>query len=53
MTINVPRAGRYEAWLGGSFARGFEVRVDGKRVGDARWHLANLGQYKPGAARST
>lgn len=43
--IDVPRGGRWVAWLGGSFSRGFEVGIDGHRVGEARWRLNNLGQY--------
>jgi hypothetical protein len=30
--VSVPRAGRYELWLEGSFGRPVEVRIDGRRV---------------------
>jgi hypothetical protein len=45
--FTVPHAGRYHAYLGGSFARGFDVQVDGKSIGAARWQMANLAQFKP------
>jgi hypothetical protein len=34
--VEVPVAGRYDVWLGGSFARGIDVSVDGKEVGSLR-----------------
>ena len=37
----------YELWLGGSFARGFEVSVDGHHVGRVKDRLANIGDYTP------
>jgi hypothetical protein len=45
-TFTVPRAGTFEAWQGGSFARGFSVYVDDKKIGDARWQMANLAQFE-------
>ncbi|HEX2703174.1 MAG TPA: hypothetical protein VHM72_07060 [Solirubrobacteraceae bacterium] len=38
-------ARRYQLWLGGSFARGFLVRVDGRLVGSIANELNNLGDY--------
>lgn len=43
--VTIPSAGRWNAYLGGSFARGFIVWIDGRRVGAARFELHNLGQY--------
>jgi hypothetical protein len=40
-------AGRYALWLGGSFARGFAVSVDGRPVGRVEDQLSNLGQFVP------
>lgn len=45
--ISVPAAGRYVAWLGGSFGRGFEVSLDGRRLGAVRYRLNDTGQYEP------
>ena len=36
---------RYQLWLGGSFARGFVVRIDGRLVGSISDELNNLGDY--------
>ena len=36
---------RYELWLGGSFARGFEVGVDGHDVGRVKDELSSFGGY--------
>jgi hypothetical protein len=38
-------AGTYALWLGGSFARGFTVRVDGRPAGRVKDELSSLGQY--------
>ncbi|HME03371.1 MAG TPA: hypothetical protein VKG38_10125, partial [Solirubrobacteraceae bacterium] len=38
--IAVARSENYELWLGGSFARGFEVSVDGRPVGSVRNKLS-------------
>jgi hypothetical protein len=35
----------YELWLGGSFARGFVVHVDGERVGAVKDQLSNIDGY--------
>jgi hypothetical protein len=45
--ISVPAAGRYVAWLGGSFGRGFEVSLDGRRIGGVHYRLNDAGQYEP------
>ena len=45
--IAVNSAQRYELWLGGGFSRGFEVSVDGRRVGRVKDQLANVGDYTP------
>jgi hypothetical protein len=44
--LSVGAAGRYVAWLGGSFGRGFEVFLDGRRLGAVRYRLSNTGQYE-------
>jgi hypothetical protein len=41
--INVPTGGRYSAWLGGIFARGFKLRIDGREIGAVRQELGGLG----------
>ena len=38
---------RFELWLGGSFSRGFDVSVDGRRIGRVKDELANIGAYTP------
>lgn len=43
--IAVANTERYELWLGGSFARGFEVSVDGDRVGTVKNELSAFGGY--------
>jgi hypothetical protein len=40
--IVVPNSQRYEVFLGGSFSRGMEVRVDGHEVGVAKNELAGF-----------
>jgi hypothetical protein len=40
--IAVPSSQRYELWLGGSFSRGMEVKVDGHKVGVAKDELAGF-----------
>jgi hypothetical protein len=35
----------YELWLGGSFARGFEVSIDGRAVGKVKNELASFNGY--------
>jgi hypothetical protein len=46
-SVIVPRPGRYEAWLGGSFRRRIDVSVDGAAVGSAAHRLNTAGQYEP------
>lgn len=43
--IRVDGNQRYELWLGGSFARGLAVKVDGRAVGTVRNQLSNIGGY--------
>jgi hypothetical protein len=43
MPISTPRAGRYSVWLEGSFGRGVDVRIDGKRVGEVAYRLNGRG----------
>jgi len=44
-TLRVPRAGDYEAWLGGSLPTEVELFVDGERFGAARHVLNNEGGF--------
>lgn len=46
----VPRAGRYELWLGGSADRGFATSVDGHRLDPVRYEPNPPGQYSPAGA---
>jgi hypothetical protein len=41
--LSVRAAGPYQLWLGGSFARGFDVSLDGQPMGRVRNELANVG----------
>jgi hypothetical protein len=44
--VDVPRAGRYGVWLGGSFRGKMTASVDGRRTGSARGELNySKGQY--------
>jgi hypothetical protein len=43
--IAVASAQRYELWLGGSFARGFQVGVDGSDLGEVKDELSSVGGY--------
>jgi hypothetical protein len=45
--IAVPTSQLYELFLGGSFGRGFEVRVDGRKVGAVKNQLAGYTHYVP------
>ena len=36
----------YQLWLGGTFSRGFEVTVDGRRIGDVSDALNPVGAYE-------
>jgi hypothetical protein len=44
-SVAVPRAGRYEAWIGGSFSRSIAVSLDGRPLGSVAWQPSNYGQY--------
>jgi hypothetical protein len=44
-SVDVPVAGRYQLWLGGSFRDRLQVLVDGKPAGSRRDQLNNSGQY--------
>jgi hypothetical protein len=43
--IAVAGSQSYELWLGGSFSRGLEVSVDGRRVGRVKDQLSNIDGY--------
>ena len=43
--VDVRRPGSYELWVSGSFGRGYQVSVDGRRIGDIRYQLNPRGQY--------
>jgi hypothetical protein len=43
--IAVASSQRYELWLGGSFARGFDVSVDGEHVGRVKDERSAFGGY--------
>ena len=45
--IAVDSSQRYELWLGGSFARGFEVSVDGHHLTTLKDELGNIGAFSP------
>ncbi len=45
--VTVPRAGRYEVWLGGGFRGLAGVSVDGESVGSRRHELSYAGQMVP------
>jgi hypothetical protein len=42
----VRQAGTYDVWIMGSFARGFDVLLDGRPVGKVEHHLNGRGQYE-------
>jgi hypothetical protein len=44
-STRVPARGTYELWIMGSFARGYDVWVDGRREGQIENHLNGRGQY--------
>lgn len=44
-TLFVPRTGRYEAWLGGSFSRAITPSLDGRGLKRAEWQPSNFGGY--------
>jgi hypothetical protein len=43
--MSIPGPQRYELWLDGSFSRGFEVAVDGRRVGRVKDELSGFSAY--------
>jgi hypothetical protein len=45
--IQVESSQHYELFLGGSFGRGFEVRVDGHKVGTVKDQLTGFSSYIP------
>jgi hypothetical protein len=45
--LAIPSSQRYELYLGGSFGRGFEVRVDGRKVGRVKDELAGFVSFVP------
>jgi hypothetical protein len=45
--ISVTVARTFELWLGGSFARGFEVSVDGRSVGHVTNQIFDIDGYAP------
>jgi len=45
--VSLPRAGRYDVFLGGSFKGRVRVRVDGRQIASARHRLSHAGQYEP------
>lgn len=44
-SLEVPRPGRYSAWLEGSVRGNVELLVDGRKVGEARHDLQNEGGF--------
>jgi hypothetical protein len=47
VSIEVPAAGRYELWMGGSLRGRLEIRVDGRRLPSTRHQLSYPGQFVP------
>ena len=45
LAVAATATGPYDAWVQGSFARGLEVRVDGRRLGSVRDELSFAGQW--------
>ena len=45
LTVSVPAAGVYDAWVQGSFGRGISVSIDGRQVGTTRDQLSFAGQW--------
>lgn len=43
--VSVPKTGRYQVWIMGSFGRETEVRVDGRPAGAVAYEIANSGAY--------
>lgn len=46
-TVSIPVRGRYGVWLGGSFQRTLEIRIDGRSLGARRHQLSNNGVFTP------
>jgi hypothetical protein len=46
-SIAVDSSQNYELWLGGTFARGFEVTIDGESVGTVENEPSSIGGYAP------
>ncbi len=44
-TLELPRAGRYAAWLLGSVRGNVELWIDGRKTGEARQQLENEGSF--------
>jgi hypothetical protein len=44
-TLEVPRAGRYTAWLKGSIRGADQLFVDGRKIGEARQRIENEGGF--------
>ncbi len=47
LTVQVPRAGRYSVWLGGSTRGPLTLYVDGTSMGQALHEIQETGQYLP------
>lgn len=47
LRVTVPRAGRYELWLGGSMSGPVKLTVNGTEIGTARYEPQEDGQYVP------
>jgi hypothetical protein len=45
--IGAPTTGHYELWLYGAFARGFEVHLDGEKIGSVSNQLGGFAVYVP------
>jgi hypothetical protein len=52
LTLDVPRAGRYSVWLGGSTRGPLSIYLDGRHVGTALLELQEAGQYIPFGTRT-
>ena len=47
VTAEIPEAGRYEVWLGGSLRPSYDLEVDGEEVDTGRQQLNTAGNYIP------
>jgi hypothetical protein len=43
--VRLPQGGRVRLWLEGSFSRGVQVEVDGRKLGEVAYEPGNAGQY--------